>query len=144
MCILQNSIWMFNMTKTEFTVAYKAFLSRHNLKPTDLMVGAGAGLMLYGLRDIITDIDCNVNEANYERFKSLGRLKYYDQSRPPSIEIGVFSLHLSDMTTPSELVNGIYTYTPKELLKQKLLLNRPKDQIDIAQLKHYISKNKLC
>ena len=138
------------MNRNEMIKMYNEFIKKHNLKPEDLVIGAGSGLLLYGLREKTNDIDCDVNNENYQTFKSIGIPKVYDLDKLPSIEIDDFSIHLKTDDIEITIIDGVCTYTVKELLKQKLYLyekykdsmDRNKDLVDIEKLKEYLKTHK--
>ena len=96
------------MNRNEKIKMYKEFIKKHNLKPEDLV---------NGLREKTNDIDCGINNENYQTFKSISVPKVYGLDKLSSIEIDDFSIHLKTDDIKTTIIDGVCTYTAKELLK---------------------------
>lgn len=133
------------MDKKEFFKQYNLFLKDFRLKPEQVIVGSGATLMLFGLRDEIGDIDVAVPIDVFNTIK-----KHYPETTVEMQETtgirkfriikdiqGCIDVHILEQQKWI-VKEGVGSYTLEEVLKQKKLMNRPKDQIDIKNIENYM------
>jgi hypothetical protein len=131
------------MNKSDVIANLLAFQLKHNVSLTDYVISAGAALVLYDLREHTVDIDIAVKPALWARMGELNLPETHgDYGTVREVDEFLIDLHLMDMThRPSwDLVHGFPSLTPHELLAQKVKLNRPKDQQDIARLRAYLNR----
>jgi hypothetical protein len=120
--------------------------------PNCYIVSCGGGLLMIGLREECDDIDMSVNMLIWKRaikkgYKPITKpFRYNESGFITTIEIrdnGMKTdLHLDIPTveSPHIWVDGIRVLSPELLLKEKLRMNRPKDQNDIVNLKKYLGQ----
>lgn len=134
------------MNKKELIKKYKALLEKFKLTPLDVHVSAGGSMVLHGLREETEGIDISMTKEAYWATRNTGKypLKYFSLPGLPEIEIVEYSkdidLHKEETSATLELIGGVACYTLETLLKQKQMLNREKDQADIARLKDAIEE----
>lgn len=134
------------MNKKELIKRYKALLEAFKLTPLDVHVSAGGAMLLHGLREETEDIDIGMTKEVFWAIRDTKKypLKHFSLPGLPEIEIVEYSkdidLHKEDMNAALELIDGVACYTLEQLLKQKQMLNREKDQLDIAELKDAIKE----
>lgn len=114
-------------------------------------VGAGSALVMHGMRAHTQDVDAGCTSTTMLTIAALtgrpveiigpkqGYISDAHIIRFPEFDLDI---HSEDTVTRANLVlvNGIWCYNYHALLKQKLILNRPKDQADIIALKQAILK----
>lgn len=138
------------MNKIEFLKQYRNFLLHHQLSPNNAIVGAGATLMLHDLRDKISDIDLAVpsdifNKLSHQYGESTIHVNETTGVRKARIIKNVQScidVHILE-NVEWEIRDGIGTYTIQQVLKQKRLMNRLKDQEDIKNIEHYMREQNI-
>lgn len=116
---------------------YKLFLKVHGLCSADVVVTAGAAMVMQGLRDTTEDIDVVIDYVTmFDHLASIFRRKEYAPGQY-SVEVGHVSVHLERrVPRPDQVVDihGVCCLNVSEILAQKQRMNRPKDQKDIAAL----------
>ncbi len=128
------------------------FCRKTGIDSSLVWVGAGSALVMHGMREHTQDVDAGCNShtmllvaaATGRPVEVIGPAQGYISEacimRFPEFDL---DLHTEDTVIPKAnlvLVNGIWCYNYHALLKQKLALNRPKDQADIIALKQAILK----
>ena len=135
------------MNRVEYIKEYLSFLKKENLKATDIHIGAGGSLLMYGLRKETGDIDADAPEHIFQRLKK----KYPDRIRviPEAtggelLEYNEFiDLHHRRGNNATEMIDGICCETLEVTLEFKKRMNRPKDQEDIRNIEAYLKKKRL-
>jgi hypothetical protein len=128
------------MKRNELIEVYNDFLREWNLPANAVIVGAGGALTILGLREETNDLDVDVPVSIYNRFRILGfpERHYTDPVAVDLIEVtDRVDLHIYHGIETME-IDGVWIYTPREILKQKKRLNREKDQEDIIRLMEYL------
>ena len=134
------------MNKKELIKRYKALLEAFKLTPLDVHVSAGGAMLLHGLREETEDIDISMTKEVYWAIRNTGKypLKHFSLPGLPEIEVIQYKddidLHKEDRDVSLEVIDGVACYTLEQLLKQKQMLNREKDQADIIALKDAIKE----
>lgn len=127
------------------------FCRKTGIDSSLVWVGAGSALVMHGMREHTQDIDAGCTSATMLTISALthrpveiigpkqGYISDAHIIRFPEFDLDI---HSEDTVTRANLVlvNGIWCYNYHALLKQKLILNRPKDQADIIALKQAILK----
>lgn len=115
---------MTHMDKAQVVERYKQLLVELGEDARDVVLSAGAALVILGIRDFTTDLDVDV---------SPGTFKWLANSHLIITEEGVSDLikyrldvdiHEFDDTIGRVCVDGVWMYSPSELLKQKRHLAR--------------------
>lgn len=131
------------LKRKDIVKEYNLCVVNLKLKPKELIVGAGAACLMYGLRDETSDIDTSVPSDIFEK---LLKSKKYELSYFGESEVLAYNhcidLHRRSSFIDIRSVDGVWCYSPQELLNQKLKLNRPKDQNDIKELKILVEKER--
>ena len=120
------------MNRYDVTKGYFRFLRESGLSAEDVVLSAGAAMVVLGHRNQTNDLDIDVPEWFFLQHKQShnfrncrhGNFVQYN----PRISLQVNSLQESDIqVTRTRLEGRIYTYTPLRLLEQKIfLLEQPK------------------
>lgn len=131
---------------TTFHQKYSAFLKRFGLKPEQVIVGAGGACMVYGLRELINDIDVAVPPGIFtvlvRRFgeKTIDVYETTGMRKARIVTVGDIDVHVLEEDCQFTVIDNIGVYTLEQLLKQKKLMNREKDQKDIQAIEQLIKK----
>lgn len=132
------------MNKQDIFNEYHRFLKKFKLKPEDFVLGAGGACLMYGLRETTDDMDTDVSNEMFDEMLSSGKYKLKHFGDVEILEYnGKIDIHRRLRVFETRIVDGVCCYSPKELLTQKLKLNRPKDQKDIVGLKEIIKAERL-
>lgn len=119
-----------------------------NMPYNELWVGAGGALVAHGLREKTHDIDANC--SSHYLFRIAHHFGRWPKILPacndmPSVRyISIRELNIDifeeiEPTFTKTMVNDIWAYDLKSLLKQKQMLNRDKDQDDIAKIRNALT-----
>ena len=138
------------MNKKELKECYFNFLKEFDLIPTDVVVGAGGGLVLMGLRESTSDIDVSVDAEFFNRYREQKdvTINHFYNPKKGLIEVLVsdrhplVDVHLNSIEEEGVMIDSIWAYSPEYNLKFKKGLNREKDQKDIKALEKYINSHK--
>lgn len=111
---------------------------------TQYWLVAGAAMVLYGIRDVTSDIDIGCSEKLADELEARG----YPTSDMPN---GMRRIQISQDIEAFEnwyhdrvcIYNGIPVITLKGLLEMKCELGREKDLCDIMLIEEHIRKNML-
>lgn len=114
---------------------------------TEFTVGAGAACVMHGIRETTKDVDVSLPFPLYAALKSENRYQeFINDSHPsyvPFIEV-IPRVDVHGVKKPPSvvLIDGVTCLSLEALLEQKLMLNREKDQDDIAVLKQRVLESK--
>lgn len=129
------------MNKEDFINEYKKFISETGLNIKDCPVGAGGSCLLMGIRKTTNDIDMAVPDEFFHMCKKSGKYEvktFTAKPGVPAVEVISYN-HFIDMHLPDNketiIIDGVCTWTPKEVYDFKMKMNRPKDQEDIIGLR---------
>lgn len=136
------------MRRPELIARYKNFIRQYGLAPEECLLSAGGALMMLQVRTDTKDLDLDVRQSVYEKFKEMGYpvRKICSSLSEELIEfnevIDIHDLDASIRALGSDVVgtvtHGVGHYTAEEVLMQKLALGRSKDQTDVLALKAYL------
>lgn len=131
------------MNREEFIQRYNNFIEESKLYRLQCPVGAGGTLLLLGLREETSDIDMEIPKKEFEKYKKSGlyELSYFGKTEILKYDEYI-DLHELDPSRSLMLIDSVCSWTPEEVLKFKVKMNRPKDQEDIKNLKKYLKENK--
>lgn len=112
----------------------------------ELWVNSGGGLLIHGLRETTQDIDAGCCSHYFHRIAihyglpirglpRRGDMPAVRYISIPSLKIDIFEENIAGIFKLI-LVNDVWVYDLPSLLKQKRMLNRPKDHGDIDALVH--------
>lgn len=128
------------MNRNEFIKEYKKFLHETKLHAADCPIGAGGSCLMFGLRDRTGDIDMSVPQQFFDKCKHSGKYKvniFHIDTTGEDVEVipynDVVDLHIPD-GKETVMIDGVCTWSPAEVYKFKTMMNREKDQKDIAAL----------
>jgi hypothetical protein len=132
------------MKKQEFKRRYFEMLEELGITETQAVIGAGGAMLMHGLREETSDLDVAIGIRLFMQLQRSGKytMKTFEVANEPLVPIIELN-HCVDLLidygdTARELVDGVCCYTLEEILKQKQVMNRPKDQADIEKLKQAI------
>lgn len=135
------------LSRDDIKRIYKELLVASGLLPNELWLSSGSALVMHGLRQDAGDIDSGCHQGAFDTAsRTLGvestpfRANHaYIPEGTPNLILPQFraDILLEPDTTVNdiEVIDGVTVYTLPFLLKQKLALNREKDQADIAAIK---------
>ncbi len=138
------------MTRNEVRRHYLNMLKDLHLKASDVWVGGGSALIMHDLRKVTNDIDAGCTTDIMERVSKQVKREPEHKTEADGfmapcdllpLEDYWMDLHSEPDTKPTdlEMIDGVNCYTLQACLKQKLLLkeklNRPKDDIDIENIR---------
>jgi hypothetical protein len=118
---------------------YHQYLLFTGSRAEDVVLGAGAACVIHGVRDFTSDLDVMLPDAPY--------LEYLNQDVRLPLHLCNGTLVISwdeyiDLHPSVDIdyddvvfVDGVCVLSPDAVLRQKLQMNRPKDQTDIVRLK---------
>ena len=134
------------MNRAEIIAEYRYFLKRHPLPAAEFVIGAGGACVMLGIREVTDDMDMGVRVKLYEQLRDSGKYAthvFQANAATPACTVVAWNDNI-DLHPLEEgetaMVDGVCCYSPARLLAQKLNLNRPKDQADIAALRRLISQ----
>jgi hypothetical protein len=131
------------ITIVEIRLSIVRLMQVHGLDParTPYAVGSGSGLFVLGLRTSVRDIDVFI--------PALDRRGIHRIDQPPGV-FGQFEMdawaewrdrHLENHIMDNRVdVRGVCTMSPRSSLHFKQVLDRPKDQADIDNLKLIVGR----
>lgn len=130
------------MNKFQVIEAYNGMLSAYDLCTLNVLVGAGAALVVQGLRADTNDIDVSVGRTLFQWIKSNcnPNIHYFDHGDGTVVEVlndpahPSIDFHLESPWEEGEMVEGVYCYTLETNLALKTKLGRKKDLADIHAL----------
>ena len=120
------------MNKGEVVTAVYSFLDEYTfIKSTDLVVGHGSALVIYGLKDNTEDVDVTVNAPIFKQLRTMNLKEIKRTSSGAEVLImdnhPFVEIHEGE-ETDVEMIEGVLVTTKKRILEEKRQLNRPKDQ----------------
>lgn len=131
------------MNKAEFITHLTNWYRENDINPSDCHVSHGGSLLMLGLREETEDIDLTVTKGVWDKLLSEGHEIKIVGGNIQIIPVTEFiDVHLLD-ETDKELVfceeQNVFYRTLEVTLRDKLKLNRPKDQADIAALRQLLT-----
>lgn len=138
------------MDKAAVVERYKELLNQLNEPAQNVVLSAGAALVMLGLRAETANLDVDVSTGvlmwafndNNARLKVAGKetLQLQELGGSPRFQLTTdVTLHELDDTTGVVCVDGIWLYSPSELLKQKRWLAQLA-QRDDTQRERYLAE----
>ncbi len=133
--------------KAEVMRRYHNFMfSTPLVEARDAIVGAGAALVMLGLRELTDDIDMEVQALFHAMLVQYSTYPKHGIVNTDGTAIDIvewddrIDLHPTlDPSIKTIVIDGVTIYAPEEILKQKRALNREKDKPDIAALEAYLA-----
>ena len=133
------------MDKKELIKRYNEFLKKENLTNQEAWVGSGGTLLLLGIREETNDIDLGVSKDKFKEIRS--RNQYKEKTLDDGTVVVAYDshidLHLDHGYEEHTVIDDIGSWTIEEVIKLKERLNRPKDQIDLKDIKEYLSREQI-
>lgn len=139
------------MDLEDIVTTLESFMLDTGIDRNDLVVSAGAALVMYGLRENTEDIDITVDKTFGEHAQRFAvqipqwAVRYIPANKHPSGKtvwaIGDMEIHADTLPKRAYIVSGVVCYTLEDILQQKLAMDRPKDQADILCIKRYLRNN---
>ena len=138
------------LTQADVYRKYHQFLKDMNLQPSDVWVGHGSSLTMYGLKEHTNDIDAGCNEQTmalvmaklHRKPLVFGIKDGYLEDNTVLLPIPEYDidLHVERSRTPDqlEMVNGVNSHNLKTIMEQKQKLGRPKDLEAIRTIQDFI------
>lgn len=130
------------MNKSEMMVRYFAFLKQEGLEACQVTVGAGGAMIMHGLREETHDIDIDVPD---DVFAAMRMRSLPEKDIRPGVYLvsynEVIDLHRKEAFDTTQMIDGVCVSTLESILALKQMLNREKDQEDMAKIKQALSLN---
>ena len=130
------------MNRAEMLEQYFAFLEKENLEAKDVTIGAGGAMIMHGLRQETRDIDTDITDEVFAEIRRRGLPE--KEIRPGVFVISyneVIDLHRKEEFDETQMIDGVCVSTLKSILALKRMLNREKDQADIAKIEEVIASS---
>lgn len=138
------------MDKEAVVERYIALLNELNEPARNLVLSAGSALVVLGVRETTADLDVDVPEGVFRVYERSGKFPVaaatVDLGKRLKFDADV-DLHILDEDRGLACLNGVWIYSPTELLVQKRYLSklegrdeekRAADLLDIAALETLI------
>lgn len=139
------------MRKEDVIVQYHQLVSALGESPHHVVLSAGAAAVMMGLRDETDDLDADVLPGVFKWACTAKKLIVEDNVNDRIKYSEKVDLHILDEDRGVVCIEGVWVYSPRELLHQKKHLarmeNRPyakmiRDQIEITLLEELIKTPK--
>lgn len=130
------------MNRVEMLEQYFSFLKKEGLKAEDVTIGAGGAMIMHGLREETRDIDTDIPDDVFAEIRTRGLPE--KEIRPGVFVISyneVIDLHRKEDFDETEMIDGVCVSTLESILALKRMLNREKDQADIAKIEEAIASS---
>lgn len=138
------------MDKEAVIERYITLLNELNEPARNLVLSAGSALVVLGVRETTADLDVDVPEGVFKVYERSGKFEVtaatLDISKRLKFDVDV-DLHILDEDRGRACLNGVWIYSPNELLIQKRYLSnlegrdaekRAADLVDITALETLI------
>lgn len=140
------------MKKADVIKRYQALLVELDEPARDVVLSAGGALVVLGLRESTADLDVDV-QPNVFKWLARSHLTLSDPGVPDSIKYRLdVDVHALSETVGVVCVDGVWIYSPSELLKQKRYLaslpsrregKRERDWFEVELLEQLIKEQTL-
>lgn len=121
------------MNKEEFIRKYKLLLEELELKPRNLIVGAGGVMLMLGVKKETSDMDLATTKDIFDRI-TLGKPNNLPDGTPIITIDGNIDIHVTEHTLDGIMIDGVYCESLRSVYALRKRLNRPKDQIELKAL----------
>ena len=130
------------MNRAEMLEQYFSFLKKEGLKAEDVTIGAGGAMIMHGLREETRDIDTDIPDDVFAEIRTRGLPEKEIRSGVFVISYNeVIDLHRKEDFDETEMIDGVCVSTLESILALKRMLNREKDQADIAKIEEAIASS---
>lgn len=120
-----------------------------------IVLGAGAALVLHGIRELTNDIDASCSPEIFRAIVNIYKapiqvlpiMGHYPSVRKIKIPSSDIDLHEEPNISDDDYLlsaDGIFILSPKSLIKQKLLLGREKDKADLKLMAEKWAEEYIC
>lgn len=115
------------MDKKAIVKAYAALVQELDEQPKDVVLSAGAALVMMGVRETTTDLDVDILPNVFKLISKTKGVQVEDESFTMIHYSDHVDLHELDLNTGRVCIEGVWCYSPGEMLTQKrYLVNHPK------------------
>jgi len=139
------------MKKDQVIARYNALVQELKEDPHNVVLSAGAALVMMGVRDEAEDLDADVLAPVF-RWVSGSRTVLLEEGFAERIEYAEdIDLHILDEDTGIVCVDGVWIYSPQSMLTQKRYLathpnrkeeKRVVDLAEVAVLEHILKQSR--
>jgi hypothetical protein len=140
------------MNKDQLIREYHKLVKELNEPAHRVVLSAGSALVMMGVRPCTNDMDVDI-PGNVFRWASISRNVIHEENVSPRVAYNEFvDLHELSDNTGVVCIDGVWVYSPNELLLQKRHLasmpnrapnKREKDLMEIVQLESLVRSPKL-
>lgn len=140
------------MNKDQVKTRYNALVESLGELPHHVVLSAGGALVMMGVRDKTDDLDVDVRPGVFT-WAAVTHPKIVEENVSPRVQYNSFvDLHELNEDTGLACVEGVWCYSPRELLLQKrhlsnmpnrLLGKRERDLMEIVQLESLVRSPRL-
>lgn len=111
-------------------------LNELGLNKDEFIVSMGASLVIHGIKKYTNDININVSKDVFSKLKQ--KYNIISENSKDVIYYDVFQINNSDLNVKKDLIDNYYFQDLESIMKQKKILNRKKDIIDIKAIDLYL------
>ena len=111
-------------------------LNELGLNKDEFIVSMGASLVIHGIKKYTNDININVSKDVFSKLKQ--KYNIISENSKDVIYYDVFQINNSDLNIKKDLIDNYYFQDLESIMKQKKILNRKKDIIDIKAIDLYL------
>ena len=141
------------MNKQELMDQYKLLVNELGEHPHHVVLSAGGALVMMGLREKTDDLDVDIQPSVF-KWAALGRNVITEENVSPRVKYKEnIDLHELSETTAVVCIDGVWVYSPGEMIIQKRHLatlpnrafgKRERDLIELTQLESLQRNSRLC
>ena len=121
------------MNRTEFITKYHQVVKMLGSTASRVVVASGGALLMLGLREHTNDLDLDVSENVFMKFRKPDNVEVFDGQEIVNVDETV-ALHVMKRGTGIMEIDGVYLYSVKELIrfKKRLIANpqRKKEKLE--------------
>ena len=140
------------MNKEEMIQVFERAIDSLGIQRSDIVIIAGSAMLMYGLREVASDIDSVVTPEAYRRIMRGGHKVVYNKRfkipggksinsyKTPELGLDFCVVNDPEFIGEVSYIEGVPVCSPEAILRFKRYLDRPKDVADIKNLINYIEK----
>lgn len=136
------------MKKADIIREYERLLKELGVPASDVVLNSGAALVIYGVRKETSDLDVDVTEEIFERYRKTHPLSRFGNTLVIKYD-SIIDLHYTGTDNGIVTIDGVSVPTIADLIKFKMYLARhpyrdankvSQDMFDIIALQHMRDK----
>lgn len=132
------------MKKVDIIREYERLVKELGVTPSDVVLNSGAALVIYGARMETSDLDVDVTEEIFERYRKTHPVSHFGNTLVVKYD-SIIDLHCASKDNEIVMIDGVSVPTIADLIKFKMYLAKhpyrdankvSQDMYDIIVLKH--------